>query len=131
MKEIQKIKELETELVKLRLTFRHIDFINDYDRTKYNSTKYKSQPDIRIAVVNYLQNQTEPIENKDLIIGLVKSMEGLAEKDFEKTGSGSIRIYSGIRSAVVKLTKAKIISIPERGHLILTEKLKNKIILNM
>jgi hypothetical protein len=124
---LTEIKDLETRLVKLRLATRHIDFAADYDYKTYSSQKHKTQSEIQQAVISYLTQIDKPISNAELISNLVKTMHGLGEKDFEKTGSGSIRIYSGIRSAVVNLKRNKILSIPKRGQLILTGKIKPNI----
>ncbi len=123
-KDLQTIKELETELVKLRLKTRHVDFIKDYDRKSYFSQNQKKQPEIQHEVIQFLKKQNTPITNAEIIHELIKSMEGLSEKDFEKTGSGSIRIHSGIRTAIVNLTRNKVVTIKPRGHIILTAKLQ-------
>jgi len=118
---IEEIRELETKLVKLRLQTRHIDFTEDYDRDQYEKQSHIEQKEIQVLVVRYLKTLNKPITNAKLIKELVKSIPNLAERDFEKTNSGSIRVYSGIRTAIENLKKQKIISIPERGHIVLTQ----------
>lgn len=124
--ELSEIRELETRLVKLRLRTRHLDFTEDYDRSMYSSKTHKSQTEIQQEVLRFLESQNEPIKNGDLVRKIIKTMEGLSEKDFEKTTSGAIKIYSGIRTALVDLRKKKIISDAkeDRGYIILTEKVK-------
>ena len=122
MEDLSKIKQLETELVKLRLKSRHIEFTNDYDRRTYSSKKHKTQNEIQDEVIRFLKTQNDPISNADLIKNLVMNIDDLSEYDFEKTTSGSIRIYSGIRTAIVNLAKKKIILIPVRGQIILNRK---------
>ena len=125
--DIQRIKELETELLKLRLKTRHFDFEEDYDRSDYSSRSQKSQTEIEPLVIAHLESLDEPIENAKLIELLVKSIPDLGEKDLEKTNSGSIRAFSTIRSAIVHLQKNKVIARPKadgikQGHLMLLDK---------
>lgn len=121
---LQRIKELETELVKLRLQTRHIDFSKDYDRRQYLSKGYLSGKQVEPIIINFLQKQEKPIKYDELIKTLVQQIPNLSEADFEKTGSGNIRIYSMIRSTIEKLTRKKIITKSEHGKLILAEKWK-------
>lgn len=134
--QIQKIKELETELLQLRIETRHFNFTEDYIRTKYRYGKMKiSQEEMQRYIVDYLRTLDEPIKNEDLIQILVTEILDLSEYDLEKTNSGNIRIYSTIRTAVVKLRDDNVLvknnEDLERGQLILTEKyddwLKRKI----
>lgn len=119
---LQRIKELETELVKLRLQTRHIDFSKDYDRRQYLKDSFLTADEIEKALLQYLDKIIVPIKMSELIEKLIHELPNLGERDFEKTGSGNIRIYSMIRSTIERMTRSKIITKPEHGKLILTEK---------
>jgi hypothetical protein len=124
-KDIERIRELETELLRLRLRSRHFDFIDDYERDAAGYPKAQRDK-LQKSVVNYLRTLDEPIRNNELIRHLVSHVLPLTEYDLEKTNSGNIRIFSAIRSAVVDLQDRDIIAKAKKygiksGYLILTE----------
>jgi hypothetical protein len=127
--DIERIRELETELLKLRLNARHFDFANDYDRRSYIQKSLLDQDDLEHMIVEFMKHLDEPIENKELIHRLVTEIPNLTEYDLEKTNSGNIRIFSAIRTAVVRLQDKGVIAKSKkyevkRGHLILVDKYK-------
>jgi hypothetical protein len=125
LNDIERIRELETELLKLRLRSRHFDFANDYNRNYAQSPSVR-QDELEKLILKFMETLDEPIENRELIHRLVTQVLDLTEFDLEKTNSGNIRIFSAIRTAVVhlqdadKIAKGRKCDI-KRGHLILVE----------
>jgi hypothetical protein len=117
-----RIKDLETELVKLRLESRHIDFTQDYDRNQYDHKGYLSGSQAEPYIIQLLQKHENPVKTEYLIKTLVREIPNLSEADFEKTGSGNIRNYSTIRARIESLAGRKVIEKPERGMLQLADK---------